>query len=395
MELFTASNQWATRPADERFWTVQDAHQVCLDYRQSAEELVVPYRDLRVEADDTDLRVQAPQFGWNGVPQPVIGNYAFEQLCQRGTPTAPPKFLRSLKPTLAAQVLNSTIKARGESNEKTEDNAHLLMHKNNGQTLLRASLSEHYSRVWNSDIFARLLELPGGWRVPPARPAPNGDPRARRATEADVLDGKGFLSVNVGDMIAPAGVYASDHDMFVFMVNEERTVDSNLKRGFFVWNGEVGDRSFGMTTFLYNDVCGNHIVWGASGVREIRVSHIKSSKIGKVFADIQVTLTQFADESVSDDRAQIASAKNMVLGIDKKTIVDSLFDFVVQKRLMLPKAMIDAGYQVAEQREDRYGPPNTMWAVANGITEYSQTIPFADKRNQVDRAVGRLLTTSL
>ena len=47
-------------------------------------------------------------------------------------------------------------------------------------------------------------------------------------------------------MIAPAGIYASDHDMFAFLVNEEYRIDDGsdggLARGFFVQNSEVGPR---------------------------------------------------------------------------------------------------------------------------------------------------------
>jgi len=45
-------------------------------------------------------------------------------------------------------------------------------------------------------------------------------------------------------MISPAGIYASDHDMFSFLVNEEYRIDDGsdggLARGFFVQNSEVG-----------------------------------------------------------------------------------------------------------------------------------------------------------
>ena len=55
------------------------------------------------------------------------------------------------------------------------------------------------------------------------------DPAARPATEADVLedrDGGGGLSINISDMIAPAGLYASDRDMFAFLINERGVITS-------------------------------------------------------------------------------------------------------------------------------------------------------------------------
>ena len=55
MELFKASNQWATRPADERFWNLEEMTQKCLEYAQDSVQSTVRYGDLRAEARDGDL----------------------------------------------------------------------------------------------------------------------------------------------------------------------------------------------------------------------------------------------------------------------------------------------------------------------------------------------------
>ncbi|MEJ7663389.1 MAG: hypothetical protein WKG07_29515 [Hymenobacter sp.] len=133
------------------------------------------------------------------------------------------------------------------------------------------SLPSAYSRLWNADVVDGLVPaLDWGWRVPPARPAVD-DPRARPATVEDILLGQESfgLSVKVGDMLAPAGVYAGDRDMFIFLVNPNRVIDDGMKglmRGVFVWNSEVGAGAFKVRTFYLENVCGNHIVWSASGV---------------------------------------------------------------------------------------------------------------------------------
>ncbi len=83
--------------------------------------------------------------------------------------------------------------------------------------------------------------------VPPARPAFPDQPGTRPATEDDVLAVKDFLSINVGDPVAPAGLYASNHDMFAFLINEENRIDdgsdSGLSRGVFFENSEVGAKA--------------------------------------------------------------------------------------------------------------------------------------------------------
>src|SRR4051794_1680780 len=114
--------------------------------------------------------------------------------------------------------------------------------------------------------------------VPPARPF-RDDPRARPATPADIVPGQDAfgLAVKVGDIIAPAGCYASDRDAFIFMVNPERVIDvdgsGGLMRGFFLYNSEVGAGAFRVQAFYLEAVCSNHICWGAKGLHTFRLVH--------------------------------------------------------------------------------------------------------------------------
>lgn len=386
MELFKASNQWATRPADERFWDLQEMHDACKSYRRQAATSTVRYSDLRVEADTGDIRL----VGKTGVPAQLT-HYAFGQLCQRVS--APASYLRNLPATLAAQNLNHGLKSRRDEN----DEAHLLWHQNGG-FLLRAALTERYKRIWNYEVCERLLPLSAdGWRAPPARPSGRADSRARPATEADLLDRRGFLSVNVGDMIAPAGLYASDHDMFAFLVNEERRIedgsDDGLARGFFVWNSEVGDSSFGMMTFLYKHVCGNHIVWDAQGVKEIRIPHVGAAR-AKSWRQVQATVRTYSDASVSDVEAKIKEAQTKELGGTKDEVLDALFGLARKKRVPLPRKTLDAAYDRADERSSEYGSPRSLWGIVNGLTEISQETEYADRRVDIDRAAGKLMTVA-
>lgn len=384
MELFKASAQWATRPNDERFWNLAEGLEQCKRYFGHSQEAEIRYSDLRVEADGPELRIHT-----KALPAARLSHYAFGQLCQRGDPSAPASFLRAVSPTLAAQNLNYCLKYRTGTDE-----ANLLLHRANGDLLLRASLGKTYERLWNWEIFERLLDLPVDWRTPPARPV-HGDPRARPATEADVLSGADhFLSINVGDMIGPAGVYVSDHDCFVFMVNENAKIEEGLSRGFFIWNSEVGDKSFGFSTFLYNSVCGNHIVWGASKVIEIRINHIGQVR-DRAFQNLAVEMKRYSEETVSVDKFKITAARKLILGINKEETVKAVLGFAHKIRLnAISKRTLDAAYDIAEHFTDRYGDPRSLWAMVNGLAQLSQDTPFADVRNQLDRAAGRLMESA-
>ena len=58
--------------------------------------------------------------------------------------------------------------------------------------------------------------------------------------------------------------------------------------GFFVWNSEVGKRSVGISTFWFQAVCQNHIVWDAIEVVELTRKH--TAGVGSVLTDIRRTI---------------------------------------------------------------------------------------------------------
>ena len=381
MELFKASNQWANRPDDERFSSLDELHTAVSSYRDSARTATVPFDSLRTEARDGEVLL----VGKSSVPARMT-NWSFGQLA--GAIGAPANYLRELPATLAVQNLNHGL---AKTTDRTD--RQVLFHQN-GDLLTRALTSEKYTRIWNSDITSRLLTLPEqGWQVPPARPAREGQAGSRPATEADVLRGHNHasLGISVGDMIAPAGLYASDHDMFAFMVQNDRRITEpgnpdGLARGFFVSNSEVGAASFAITRFLYREVCGNHIVWGAKQVSEIRIKHIGAAD-DKAFAEIKGELIKYADESASDEEARIRAAMNFSLGATKDEVLDRLFSL---KSLGISRTNLNAAYDQTVENENV--SPNTAWGMAQGMTRLSQLSQFAEARVGLDRAAGRILS---
>ena len=384
MELFLASRQWAERPADQRFWDIIEAEKECRGYMETARELPVHYRDLRTEAVDGEVRLVGRQ------DRPaLLTHWSFGQLASRAG--APPAYLRTLPATLAVQNINHGLKGKA-----ADVSAKMLLHEN-GSILCRAFTSDDYKRIWNAQIFSLLVPLLGdGWRTPPARLCRNAnDPRSRLATESDVMTrgGASGLSVKVGDRIAPAGVYASDHDMFCYMVNEGHTVKTaqgDLATGFFVWNSEVGDKSFGVCRFLYNYTCGNRIVYGTQDVQEIRMSHVGHAP-ERAARHLRIELRQYADEPVSGLEAKIKTVQAYDLGATKEEALSAVLGIAAKKRIDLRAKQLDAAYDIAELHSDWYGSPRTLWGMANGLTELSQQTPHADTRAHIDRAAGRLL----
>lgn len=324
MELFKAHRQWAQRPADERFPSLQALYAATKAYADEAREKRVPWSALRVERigeDDVALTGKA------GVPARLT-HWAFGQLASRVE--APAEYLRRLPPTLAAQNLNHGLAKRAEEvgDEEGRD-AQLLFHTN-GDLLLRAITSERYTRIWNHEVAQRLMGLEQyGWEpaVPDTQFAPS-----------------------IGAVVDPApngntALYASDHDMFAFLMNRgcdivEAGSNEPLKRGFIVENSEVGAAALKLTRFLYRMMCGNHIIWGASKVFELSLRHIGRAR--ERFTDEWLAeLRRYSEESASEEQARISAARTRVIGATKEEVLDRLFNM---RTLQLSRKMLTAGY---------------------------------------------------
>lgn len=352
MQLFRASKQWSIRPPDERFASVSDMYLACKAHQLSAKQAEVPYGSLRVEAQGDDVLLM----GKSNIPA-RLSHWAFGQLSARIS--APASYLRQLPATLASQNINYGLAHLGEE-DANRKKANILFHNGDGSPLLaRAITSDRYSRIWNHEILERLLDLPECWQ-----PAPGTTDGSR-------------------------GLYASDHDMFAFMVDSNRRVfesdpNGGLSRGFFVENSEVGASALHLMTFLYRYVCGNHIVWGAEKVTELSMRHIGQAH--ELFGGRMVAeLRHYSESSASDLEAKIRSAQRFELGASKEKVLD----FVFEKRI-LSRIKAEDAYDAAEANPSD-GNPRSAWGFAQGITRIAQQAIYADRRLDMDKAATKII----
>lgn len=364
--LTQAFNQWSTRPADERFSSLEDLHAATSRSRaMAAQSRNVPLKSLSIAA-------VCPEGMTGGNEQPMLigasgrcaqfTHWAFGQMCRQLE--APAHYMRKLPAALAATCLNHGIQSADNPEPVSllfSDVTQGVGTLSHGLTL-RASTSGKYTRIWNSDVTSRLIRLSDTTAFKPAPAAFDGS----------------------------RGLYASDEDMFAFLVDNDRRIfetDKNggLGRGFFVWNSEVGAASFGITTFLYEYVCGNHRVWGASNVSEIRIRHIGTAD-DRAFYEISKEVAKYAESSATDDEARVKAAMIFELGKNKDEVLDKIFGLTD-----IPRKTLEAGYNVAVQREDWYGSPRTVWGLTGGLTEIARDMPNASERVKLDRAAGKIM----
>lgn len=360
--LMAACNQWMNRPADERYSSLADLHAACTHHKDVAVEAHhVDLRSLRIESqeitnDDGTTTFGPKLIGSSGLAASFT-HHGFSQLCRRIE--APAAYLRTLPPALVATNMNHGL---AKCDAGSDDS---FLFAKNGELRLRAALSGDYKRIWNADVTSRLVRL--SEEQPEWQPAPAA------------FDGS-------------RGLYASDEDMFAFMVDNDRRIfetgpAGGLGRGFFVSNSEVGAGSFAITTFFYEYVCGNHRVWGASGVQELRIRHVGKAD-ERAFAELSVELTKYANASAKDDEEKVQQARTKMLGKDKDEVLDRVFGLRLRE---VGRKIIDQSFEVAEQHSDWYGDPKSVWGLTGGMTQVARDMANASDRVALEKAAGKVL----
>jgi hypothetical protein len=349
--LYDAHKQWVSRSPDERFASIEALLDFTGKRKQNSVEDMRSLRTLRVYAS------HGGALNLNGhLPQAILTNWAFSQLCQRVG--APAGYVRSLPADVVAQCLEYGI-------GKSSDECNILTRKNAdadddaAANLAAAFTSGSYGRIWDYDVLSELQSAIAGtaWRTPPS--SANG----------------------------ASGLYASDRDMFVFLINDEHLIEvgnARLSRGFFCWNSETGATSFGLTTFLYNWCCGNHVVWGAEQVEELKIIH-RNRALSRFYSEAVPVLNRFVENHSLDDRIKdtVSRAMNQRTGSTLEEILASFKDQPLTQTEI--RSAWNAGQADGEDT-------STLWGMVQGFTAVARQLPFADKRVNLERRAGALLS---
>lgn len=381
-----ASNQWAKRPADERYWNLAEMGAAMEARKAESREITAKLDSVKVIDEGDDLVLS---FGDRSA---VLGNLATEQLTRRVGfhPTA----LTLLSPGLAAKVLNERIAATAKTEDGGDRSIQALIRIGaDGNAGIRSVTSEKYSRIWDTQMVELANQLQGlGFRVPPARPVGIPGERTREATEADCGfgTGGGGLAVKPGDTIAPGGLYSGDRDSFMLLVQphgEDGGDGSEFMRAVTLRNSEVGTGSFSLSVALIRAVCGNHILWGYREIMNVNRKHI-----GNVAASIDLAkskLGEISGRSIMPELEVIQTLRNRTLGDSLDSVADAVYKLRVSP--VLTQGLISRAMASAEKWRDVDGDPFSAWGVVNGLTRISQESGFADERLDIDMAAGKLM----
>lgn len=359
--LMQASRQWMSRPDDERFTSLTAMAEHCSSIRSASQSMIIGSRRLTaIPVDTQGLTIEVDsQYGETEQYYPT--NWAFGQVAQLAE--APASYLRTIPAPIAADCINYGLRFKRDIADVG------VLTYSNGTSQLRAATGPGYGRIWNADVVSALMER-------------FGDGVSGDAFRVPGIFGKPLDQVTKRDTT----LFASDRDMFVFLADENHRIEipnrrngesGSLARGFFVWNSEVGNKTFGFATFLFDYVCCNRIVWGASEYKQITIRHTASAP-DKFLAEIQPALESYASSSEKPvvDAIEAARAKK----------IDDVESFLANR---FGKRVVTSIQKVHELEEGR--PIETLWDASTAVTAYARSIEHQDRRVDVEREAGKIL----
>jgi len=361
--LMQASRQWASRPEDERFLSLTEMSAAQHAMREHSLSRVISSRKIEAYPADGDTKGLLI-VGDGKVSAP--NNWAFGQVC--GLISAPSAYLTQLSSPLAADCINEGLARRD-----ARDTGLLLYGADESLPTLGAATGPNYGRVWNHQITDALIERFGDG-----------------VTSRFRVPGEFGKTVTVDRRNTT--LYSSDRDMFVFLADEENRImvpnrrngrGGSMARGFFVWNSQVGAATLGIATFLFDYVCCNRIVWGASDYKEIKIRHTSSAP-DRFLEDVAPAIRSYADSSSSNIEDALKAAQNARIGD-----AEAVETFLEKRRFTSGQRK---GINLAHLAEEGR-PIETVWDAVTGITAYAKGIVHQDKRVAVEREAGKLLDT--
>lgn len=353
MNIMTANHEWSTRPADQRFETLAALRESVHNRRMRSRSVDVQTSLVQASEVEGDLVINGK------ITASRPSHWAFGQLATNIK--APAGYLRSLPLPMVVPLLNHGLK---NSNRETVKFMTVAGDGDNETNTLQAVTSQTYGRIWDSDAVdavERTVERTGNKFYNP-------------------LDWNGKRS----------GLYASDHDVFMFMIDGGSMLDigprAQLNRGFIVWNSETGARTFGLMTFLFNIVCGNHIIWGAQDVNKVVIRHTSG---GPYRFDTQAApaLKAYAEASAAPLEASIRKAQEFTLPVTKKAMKDDLLEWC-GKHGKFTRSEVSSAIDFAKSEE---GDCRTLWQLVQGFTAYARGFDYIDARIDLEKRAGNLL----
>ena len=359
--VLDAYMQWAKRPDDERFLSLDDLYESTRARAERSEQYDSPSSELRFTGalGEDGTSVMIAQLN-DSSPVMIPSHWSFSQLASHAK--AHGDTIRRTHPEIGARLLSHNMR-----HVAPKDKYGFYVEDVEGEERsLRAMTGTTYGRIYDYDVVQKVQEVAGNWTVPG-------------------IYGKPLEEVSLRDTT----LYASDRDVFIFLVDENTPISipkpsggtEDLFRGFMVSNSEVGASSFKLSMFLYRTVCCNRMVMGAQDIREISLRHTSGAPERFVQEGSKI-LTRYAESTLDETRDILQNSMTKRVGANDDTASEWLRNHGVTKS--------QATSIVARANEEE-GQARTVWDVVQGGTALARGIKHQDARVQLERKVSKLL----
>jgi hypothetical protein len=364
------SSEWFSRPDDERYLSLTELTEAVRARSARSRTRVIESAAIEVQASrDNPERLALVLPGAEAPVAPT--HWSFGQLASMvGAPAA---YLRQLPAALAGINLQYGLSTHRAEQIKT-------LETDNGRIDLRAVTGPDYGRIHDHELAEAVQRIAGNgtgdtrWKVP------------------GVLDwSTGVYNPNVDITKDTTTLYASDRDIFLFLVDDLNPIEAGklpdgspdlFFRGFYCWNSEVGAKTLGIASFYLRAVCQNRNLWGVEDFQEITIRHSKYAA-SRFAHEANPALESFANSSPAPFLNVMKAARAQVVARD-----DDDREAFLRKR-GFSKAETGRIIETVLAEEGR--PPETVFDFVQGITAAARAKPHQDARLDMEGRAKKLL----
>ncbi|MCC8959212.1 DUF932 domain-containing protein [Bradyrhizobium sp. Pear77] len=364
------SSEWFSRPADERYLSLNELARTVHDRASRSRTRVVECALIHVDASRADPERLALMLPGSDTPVAPT-HWSFGQLAsQVGAPAA---YLRQLPAALAAINLQYGLTANRVEQIKT-------LETEDSRVELRAVTGPDYGRIFDHELVEAVQRIAGNgtgdtrWKVP------------------GVLDwSTSIYNPGVDISKATTTLYASDRDVFLFLVDDANPIEAGRLRdgspdlyfrGFYCWNSEVGAKTLGMASFYLRAVCQNRNLWGVEDFEEITIRHSKYAA-SRFAHEAAPALSNFANSSPMPFVNGIKAARERIVARSDEDRTEFL------RRRGFSKAETGKVIDAVLAEEGR--PPESIFDFVQGITAVARDKPHQDVRLDMEAKAKKLL----
>jgi hypothetical protein len=370
------SHQWASRTDDQRFTSLSELRaQVAQWADESYTKEIKPGSMKVIGKEDGNLMLAHDEGELD------LTHFSFGQIARIAG--APGYYLKDLPPQLAALNLNYGLRATKQKEQALYMRNPAPSFDGPEKALLRGITSPRYGRIYDRDVVDAVMKVAGNG---------TGDTRWKVPGCIDWSNKHGVhYNPNVDITKENTTLYASDRDVFLFLVDDLNPIEVGkladgspdlMFRGFYVWNSEVGDKTFGVATMYLRGVCQNRNLWGVEGFNEITFKHTAGAP-DRFLTHAAPALEAFSQGFSEQVVAGVKAAKAAKVSVTDEERIEFLAKFGFSER--------QAKELIATSVAEEGRPQESVWDHAQAITAQARKITLNENRLALEQVAGKML----